>query len=68
MCAGALVNARIERLIYGCDNPKAGSVRTLYRLCEDGRFNHRVEVVRGVMADECGALLTTFFKGLRSRK
>ena len=43
MCAGAIVNARVERLVYGCDNPKAGAVRTLYRLVEDERLNHRVE-------------------------
>jgi len=67
MCAGAIVNARIDRLIYGCDNPKAGSVRTLYRLVEDSRLNHRVEVVRGVLATECGALLTSFFKSLRQK-
>src|SRR4051812_45562789 len=44
MCAGALVNARIPRLVYGCDDPKAGAVRTLYQLCEDERLNHRLEV------------------------
>jgi tRNA(adenine34) deaminase len=66
MCAGAIVNARIDRLVYGCTNPKAGSVRTLHRLVEDSRFNHRASVTSGVLADECGALLTTFFKQLRS--
>jgi len=67
MCAGAIVNARIPRIVYGCDNPKAGSVRTLYRLLEDSRLNHRVDVVRGLLADECGALLTRFFKQLREK-
>jgi tRNA(adenine34) deaminase len=67
MCAGAIVNARLPRMVFGCDNPKAGSVRTLYRLLEDSRLNHRVEVVRGVRAAECGALLTTFFKQLREK-
>jgi tRNA(adenine34) deaminase len=67
MCAGAIVNARIPRVVYGCDNPKAGSVRTLYRLLEDSRLNHRVEVVRGVLGEECGTLLTTFFKQLREK-
>jgi len=65
MCAGAVINARIERLVYGCDNPKAGSVRTLHRLVEDSRFNHRAEVVPGVLARECGALLSAFFQRLR---
>src|ERR687894_914892 len=50
MCAGAIVNARVPRLVYGCDDPKAGAVRTLYRLCEDERLNHRVEVTAGVLA------------------
>src|SRR5262245_27352249 len=49
MCAGAIVNARVPKLIYGCDDPKAGAVRTLYELCEDARLNHRVEVVSGVL-------------------
>jgi tRNA(adenine34) deaminase len=65
MCAGAIVNARIARLVYGCENPKAGAVRTLYRLLEDARLNHRVTVEPGVLAEECGALLTRFFESLR---
>jgi tRNA(adenine34) deaminase len=65
MCAGAAVNGRIARVIYGCDNPKAGAARTLYRLLEDGRLNHRAEVRAGVLADECGRLLTGFFEALR---
>ena len=65
MCAGAVVNARIPRLVFGCLNPKAGAVRTLYALCEDPRLNHRVEVTGGVLADECGARLRTFFETLR---
>jgi tRNA(adenine34) deaminase len=66
MCAGALVNSRIRRLVYGCPNPKAGAVRTLYRVLEDPRLNHRVQVCEGVLADECGALLRRFFEGLRN--
>jgi tRNA(adenine34) deaminase len=66
MCAGAIVNARIPRLCYGCDDPKAGAVRTLYRLCQDQRLNHRVEVRNGVMADECARLLQEFFKAQRA--
>ena len=62
MCAGAIVNARLPRLIYGCSDPKAGAVRTLYRLCEDDRLNHRVIVEEGVLADQCAALLREFFR------
>jgi tRNA(adenine34) deaminase len=61
MCAGAIVNSRIPKLIYGCDDPKAGAVRTLYQLCEDPRLNHRVEVTAGVLADQCAQLLRDFF-------
>ena len=66
MCAGAIVNARIKRLVYGCPNPKAGAVRTLYRVVDDGRLNHRVEVIEGVLADECGAMLRRFFGAKRA--
>ena len=66
MCAGALVNARVERLVYGCDNPKAGAVTTLYQIATDPRLNHRIEVVRGVLAGECAALLQAFFARLRA--
>ncbi|HET6427364.1 MAG TPA: tRNA adenosine(34) deaminase TadA [Phycisphaerae bacterium] len=65
MCAGAIVLARIDRLIYGAADPKAGAVRTLYSICSDGRLNHQVEVVSGVLADECGALLMEFFRRQR---
>jgi tRNA(adenine34) deaminase len=65
MCAGALVNARIRRLYFGCDDPKAGAVRTLYSLLDDKRLNHRVEVVPGVLAAEGSALLRGFFSRLR---
>ncbi len=65
MCAGAVINARIPRLVYGCDNPKAGAVRTLYQLLEDERLNHRVRVEHGVLAQECADLLTAFFESLR---
>jgi tRNA(adenine34) deaminase len=65
MCAGALVNARIRRLYFGCDDPKAGAVRTLYNLVDDARLNHRVEVVPGVLAAEGAALLRNFFSRLR---
>jgi tRNA(adenine34) deaminase len=67
MCAGAIVNARVERVVFGCDNPKAGAVRTLYRLLDDERLNHRVTVEQSSLAPECGALLSKFFSQLRSR-
>jgi tRNA(adenine34) deaminase len=67
MCAGAIVNARIPRLVYGCPDPKAGAVRTLYQICSDPRLNHRVEVVAGVLGDACGDLLRTFFRARRGR-
>ncbi len=65
MCAGALVNARVKKLIYGCANPKAGAVATLYQITTDSRLNHRVEVVGGILAEECAAELTGFFAKLR---
>ncbi len=67
MCAGALVNARVRRVIYGCDDPKAGAARSLYQLLEDPRLNHRVQVIPGVLADECAGLLKAFFAKLRAR-
>jgi tRNA(adenine34) deaminase len=65
MCAGALVNARVERLVYGAADPKGGFCGTLGDLVRDPRLNHRLEVVAGVLADECAALLTGFFAELR---
>jgi tRNA(adenine34) deaminase len=65
MCAGALVNARIARLVYGCANPKAGAVATLYQIVTDARLNHRMEVTSGVLAAECAATLSQFFAELR---
>jgi tRNA(adenine34) deaminase len=65
MCAGALVNARIARLVYGCPNPKAGAVATLYQIVSDPRLNHRVAITGGVRAEECAAILQQFFAELR---
>jgi len=65
MCAGALVNARVGRLVFGCPNPKAGAVTTLYQIVTDPRLNHRIEVASGVRADECAAVLQQFFAELR---
>jgi tRNA(adenine34) deaminase len=67
MCAGAIVNARIPTVVYGCPDPKAGAVRTLYNLLDDPRLNHRCEVVDGVREAECASLLKGFFAGLRDR-
>lgn len=68
MCAGAFVNARVPRVVYGCDDPRAGAVRSLYRLGEDPRLNHRYEVVPGVLAAESAELLRGFFRALRARR
>jgi tRNA(adenine34) deaminase len=67
MCAGALVNGRVDRVVWGCDDPKAGATRTLYTIGDDPRLNHRFETVPGVRADECAALLTAFFARIRGR-
>jgi tRNA(adenine34) deaminase len=65
MCAGALVNARVTRLVYGCPNPKAGAVASLYSIVSDARLNHRMDVTSGVLATECAAVLSQFFAELR---
>lgn len=67
MCAGAVVNARIDRLVYGASDPKAGAVESLYEVCTDPRLNHRVEVAKGVLAEECGGLLREFFRSKRAK-
>ncbi|MBU0508955.1 tRNA adenosine(34) deaminase TadA [bacterium] len=68
MCAGAIVLSRIPLVVYGADDPKAGAVMTLYSLLSDSRLNHTCEVIRGVLADECGAMLSEFFSSLRQQK
>lgn len=65
MCAGAIVNARIKRLVYGCPDEKAGSAGTLYNIVSDPRLNHRVEVTPGVLAEECRTILRSFFEKKR---
>ena len=65
MCAGALVLARIERLVFGAWDPKAGAVGSLWDVVRDRRLNHRPEVVAGVLEDECGAMIRDFFAGHR---
>jgi tRNA(adenine34) deaminase len=66
MCAGAIVNARIPRLVYGADDPKAGAVKTLFQLCADPRLNHQVEVTPAILAPESAQLLQNFFKAQRA--
>ena len=65
MCAGALVNARISRLVYAATDPKAGAVASLYQLCSDPRLNHRVPMVAGLHAEQAGQLLRDFFADRR---
>ena len=68
MCVGAILQARIRRLVFGCLDAKAGAVESLYRLCEDERLNHRLPVSGGVLAQPCALLLEEFFSELRVRK
>lgn len=66
MCVGALVHARVRRLVYGAAEPKTGAIESAQRLFETGKFNHQPQVESGVLAAECGALLTQFFENKRS--
>jgi tRNA(adenine34) deaminase len=66
MCAGALVNARVATVVYGCDDPKAGAIASLYQIGADERLNHRVVARRGVLADACVGELRAFFAALRA--
>jgi tRNA(adenine34) deaminase len=66
MCAGAALAARVGTIVYGAPDPKAGACGSLYNLCADPRLNHEIEVVHGVLADECGALLRAFFADRRT--
>ena len=68
MCVGAAVNARVPRLVYGCADPKAGAVDTLYSIATDPRLNHRIEVVSGVLSSEASELLSSFFAELRTAR
>ena len=66
MCAGALVLARMDRLVYGCDDPKAGACKSLYNIVTDGRLNHRLEVTTGVLQEQCRRQLQEFFAKRRT--
>ena len=68
MCAGAILQSRIPRVVYGARDPKGGCVHTFYHLLNDPRFNHECEVTEGVLAEECGQLLTNFFRSLREKR
>lgn len=67
MCAGAIVLSRLARVVYGASDPKAGACHSLYRLLADRRLNHHPQVERGILAEDCGRLLTDFFLGRRPR-
>jgi len=67
MCAGAIIQARIERVVFGAMDPKAGCAGSLYNLLQDPRFNHRVEVVGGVMEEECRRIMQDFFRARREK-
>src|SRR5438477_6132895 len=66
MCAGAVVQARLPLVVYGCADPKAGACDTLFRLTQDPRLNHRAQVVAGVLADRCAGALSRFFAARRA--
>jgi tRNA(adenine34) deaminase len=65
MCAGAMVNARLGRLVYGCRDPRYGAVSTLYQIATDPRLNHQIEVTSGILEYECAEILKRFFLNLR---
>ena len=65
MCAGGMIQARVPRLVYGCDDPKGGAVRSCFEMLNHPRLNHRVEVTAGILANECAAILQSFFAARR---
>jgi tRNA(adenine34) deaminase len=68
MCMGALVQARVQRLVFGAFDPKAGAAKTLFQIGSDKRLNHQIEILGGVLENECSSLLKDFFKDLRKKK
>ncbi|KHF37791.1 adenosine deaminase [Halalkalibacter okhensis] len=68
MCAGAIVQSRIKKVVFGAPDPKAGCAGTLMNLLDEPRFNHQTEVVSGCLENECSTILTVFFRALRQRK
>jgi len=67
MCAGALIQARVKRLIYGASDERAGAVESRFRICDTDFLNHRIEIIAGVLEDECRALMQEFFKNRRAK-
>ena len=67
MCAGAIVNSRLDRVVYGCDDAKGGAVRSLFQIVDNPALNHRVEVTAGIRADECAAIMRDFFRSRRRK-
>jgi len=65
MCAGAMIQARVPRLVYGCNDPKGGAVRSCFEILNNAQLNHRVDVTAGIMANECAAILQSFFAARR---
>jgi tRNA(adenine34) deaminase len=65
MCAGAIIQARVPRLVYGCDDPKGGAVRSCFQILTHPRLNHQVEVAAGILANECAGILQSFFAARR---
>ena len=68
MCAGAMVNARVKRVVWGANDPKAGALQTLYQLGHDARLNHRLQTRSGVLAGPCGQILSDFFRRIRTQR
>ncbi len=68
MCAGAIVQSRIEKVVFGARDPKGGCCGSIYNLLDEERFNHKAEIIEGVLEEECGELLSKFFKTLRAKK
>ena len=68
MCAGALVQARVQRVVYGATDPKAGGTESLYQICSDPRLNHRIELTSGVLQAKCSSILSDFFRERRKQK
>lgn len=66
MCVGAMVHARINRIVFGAKEPRAGALQSQFRLLEDGHFNHSIGVIGGILADECGEIMTQFFRERRT--
>ncbi|MCL5668548.1 MAG: deaminase, partial [Gammaproteobacteria bacterium] len=62
MCAGAMVHARIKRLVFGASDPKAGAIISVFNILDSGRLNHRVQYASGILSNECGAILSRFFE------